>query len=223
MTHSIPAAQPAFSLPRLFVSAMVALLVTSLGLGVALASHQIPTWKAKDAKGRTVNTSAMAGKVQIITISNPDYKYKKATDKALQVIAGNFGSADDVGQLTLVDLRGMNWAKYQAADVSGELEKRMVKAHDRIAKRIAKALGKEGDAAAKSKIDKGLHLIPLREDKIIHHYKPWTSDTTENNLILVVVDKSGKFNKFWKIKKGTGEAAIDKTLAELKSTVEGLR
>lgn len=204
---------------------VVTLLVLGLGAGAALA--QVKTWSAKDAKGRAVNTANFSGKVQVITISNPDYKYKKATDKTLEFMAGKFGKSDDVIQLTLVDLRSMGWAKYKAADVSGELDKRMRKAHDRVAGRIAKALGYKGNVPGdvSSKIDKGLHLIPTRDGDIVGHYNSaWSENTTSNNLIVVVVDKSGKkHSKHWAIKKNASEANIQGALDEIAKVVESYR
>lgn len=208
--------------PRLFTSLIAVLMVTGIGLGAVLAGHAVSSWQAKDAKGRMVNTANYTGKVQIITISNPDYKYKKATDQTLSFIASNFGADESVTQLTLIDLRGMNWAKYNAAELSGELDKRLKKAHNRIAGRIAKALG-ANDAAAKKKIDDNLHLVPVREDKIVHHYSKWSDEDTENNLVLLVVDKNGNYQKSWKIQKNAPDARIKLVLDELKTEVESHR
>jgi len=207
-------------LSRTFTIITATLLASCFGLGAVIAGPAVSAWQAKDAKGRTVNTANYKGKVQIVTISNPDYNYKKATDKALAFIASEYGESDDVAQLTLIDLRGMNSIKYKAAEVSGELDKRLKKAHNRIAGRIAKALGKT-DGASKKKIDAGLHLIPVRGDKIVNRYsKQWDDNVTENNLILLVVDKNGNYQQGWKIKKNAPDSRINAVLKELKSVVD---
>jgi hypothetical protein len=99
-----------------------------------------------------------------------------------------YGHNNDVAQLTVVDLRELEFYKRPFA------EEHIAKAQKRTVKRIQKILKDNGKPPIAG-LDRKLHLVADFEGKVTKKYKHWN---TQKFVTVAVINKQGDVIGSWK-------------------------
>ncbi len=152
----------------------------------AMAQAKKTDWKAKSAHGRSVNTQNYRGQVVMVFLSSPESR--DALKPVTKDLVLRYGDNPDVAQLTIVDLRELEFYKRPFAD------DHIAKAQERTVKRIQKILKDNGKSPIPG-LKRKLHLVSDFEGDIIKKYHHWD---TQKFVSVVVLNKQGDVVGSWK-------------------------
>lgn len=170
---------------RAALTLLTLLALVGLSLG-AVASDKSTDWKAQDARGEEVDTTAYRGKVLLVFINHPDTRDKMKPLTNEMVL--KYGHNPEVAQLTLVDLRALEFYKRPFA------RDHIVEAAERTAERI-EALLKEHNQPPIPRLKKRLNIVPDFEGELLARYTYWN---TSEHVTVVVINKQGDVVGSWK-------------------------
>jgi glutathione peroxidase-family protein len=191
------------TLRKSLMMALSALMMMMVALPAAMAERKKTDWTAKSVNGRNVNTENYRGQVLMVFLSSPETR--DAMKPMSNELVLRYGDNQEVAQLTIVDLRELEFYKRPFA------EEHIAKAQGRTVQRIQKLLKDNGKAPIPG-LQQKLHLIADFEGQIVKRYNHWD---TQKFVTVVVLNKQGDVVGAWKSSqiKEIFEA-VDASLAE---------
>lgn len=171
---------------KMLVAALAVMAAMMFVVPGALAEGGASDWSAKSASGRNINTKHYRGQVLMIFLSSPETR--DAMRPMTKEMVLKYGHNNDVAQLTVVDLRELEFYKRPFA------EEHIAKAQKRTVKRIQQILKDNGKPPIAG-LDRKLHLVADFEGDISKRYKHWD---TQKFVTVVVLNKQGDVVGSWK-------------------------